>query len=120
MKRRMDLNAIIEALQLKQIGKVKTVKKVSGGYSSDLLSDVMAHAKPGNLLVTVLVHENVVAVASLLELSAILITGGKKPAAETVRRAEEQGVPLLVTDMNTFEAVGKLYTLLQGVDKWAV
>ncbi|NLC77896.1 MAG: hypothetical protein GX750_09815 [Clostridia bacterium] len=73
----------------------------------------MANGKPGDLLVTVLNHENLIAVASLLELSAVLITGGKKPGTETIRRGEEHGIPLLVTGMSTFEAAGRLYDLLK-------
>ncbi len=72
----------------------------------------MAHAGSGSLLVTILTHENVVAVASLLDLGGVLIPGGRRPGGETVRRAEENGVPLLLTTMSTFEVVGRLYQLL--------
>lgn len=114
----MELAEIVASLELEQAGGTDLAKKVTGVYCSDLLSDVMAGAKAGSILVTILTHENVVAVASLLDLAAVLFTGGKKPGEETLRRAEEHGVPLLLTGMSTFETAGKLYQLLgsQGQD----
>lgn len=110
----MKLAEIVAALELEPVGRQDLTGKVTGVYCSDLLSDVMAGAKAGSILVTILTHENVVAVASLLELAAVLLTGGKKPGEETLRRAEEQGVPLLLTGMSTFETAGKLYQLLDS------
>lgn len=112
MKTSMELAEIVAALNLKPVGGAALAKQVTGVYCSDLLSDVMAAAQAGSILVTILTHENVVAVAALLDLAAVLFTCGKQPGAETVRRAEENGVPLLLTGMSTFETAGKLYQLL--------
>jgi len=49
---------------------------VKCGYASDLLSDVMAHAGEGDIWVTVQAHQNIVAVATLAELSAVIVAGG--------------------------------------------
>lgn len=91
--------------------------EVTGGYSSDLLSDVMAHASPGNLWFTVQSHPNVVAVGVLGNLAGVILTGGREPEPETVARARSEGLPLLVTHLPTFEAAGRLYQALQGVGR---
>jgi len=89
--------------------------QVGGGYASDLLSCVMAGAKAGDVWVTLQSHPNVVAVADLLNLAAVVITEGTQPSEETVARANERGVPLLLAQQNTFDTVGCLIAL--GVGK---
>lgn len=84
---------------------------VTGGYASDLLSNVMGQAGAGSVWVTMQGHKNIVAVASLAGLSAIVIAGGAKPDTETTAKADTEGVPLLVTEFSVFECVGRLYSL---------
>lgn len=86
-------------------------REVKGGYASDLLSDVMAHSREGDIWVTIQGHPNIVAIATLRDLSGIILANGRQPDAETVERAEEEGVPILCTPMSTFEVVGRLYSL---------
>jgi predicted transcriptional regulator len=86
--------------------------EVSGGYTSDLLSDVMGHAAAGNVWVTIQTHRNVLAIASLRDISAVVITCGGKPAEDTVAQSNEEGIPVLGTDLSTFEFTGKLYSLI--------
>lgn len=86
-------------------------KQVSGGYVSDLLSDVIANAKNGNLWVTLQIHQNIVAVASLNELAGIIIVNGREPEAETLEKAEQENVPIMLTKLPAFEVTGKLYKL---------
>ncbi|OGP86177.1 MAG: serine kinase [Deltaproteobacteria bacterium RBG_16_54_11] len=92
-------------------------REVKGGYASDLLSDVMAHSKEGDIWVTIQGHPNVVAVATLRDLAGIILANGRQPDAETVQRAEEEGVPILCTPLPTYEIVGRLYRLgIHGQD----
>ena len=86
-------------------------RTVAGGYASDLLSDVMGHAKKDAVWVTLQIHPNIVAVAVLKELAAIIIVNGREPAAETLEQAEKEKIPILVSPLGTFELVGKLYEL---------
>ena len=86
-------------------------RECTGGYVSDLLSDVMANARPGDLWITLQVHQNIVAVASLKELAAIIIIGGRQPEKQTLAKAEEEKIPLLLTGMTAFEVVGELYRM---------
>jgi hypothetical protein len=91
--------------------------EVTGGYASDLLSCVMAKAQAGNVWVTIQAHPNVVAVASLLELAAIVVAEGVTPDAGTIAKAEEEGIPVLTTDLTTYTIVGKLFELgVPGAD----
>jgi len=85
--------------------------EVSGGYASDLLSDVMAHSKAGDLWVTLQAHPNIVAVAALRDLAGIVLVRGREPLEETLEKAREEGVPVLVSRMDGFELVGRLYEI---------
>ena len=84
-------------------------REVTGGYVSDLLSDVIAHAQKGDIWVTLQIHLNIIPVASMKELSGIIIVNGRQPDKETLQKAEEEMVPVLGTEMNAFNVVGKLY-----------
>ena len=85
--------------------------EVSGGYASDLLSDVIAKGSPGDLWITLQVHQNIVAVASMKDLAGIVLVNGREPEEDTVQKAETEGIPVLVSKLPTFELVGRLYHL---------
>ena len=87
-------------------------REVSGGYVSDLLSDVMGNAGEGMVWITLQTHRNVMAVASLKDLAAVLLVKGLQPDEDMARQAEEEGVPVLGTDLQAFDIAGKLYGLL--------
>ncbi len=84
-------------------------REVTGGYVSDLLSDVLAHAEDGVLWVTLHIHHNIVAVAAHKGLSGIVLVQGRVPEKETVTKAEEEGIPIMVSNLSAFELVGRLY-----------
>ncbi|MBK6285551.1 MAG: serine kinase [Draconibacterium sp.] len=90
-------------------GNVGLQKEISGGYVSDLLSDVMGFALENQVWITLQTHQNVIAIASLKDLAAVIIVKGLQPDPETVKHSEEEGIPLLGTDMETFEIAGKIY-----------
>jgi predicted transcriptional regulator len=97
------------ALDLRVLaGQPALQREVTGGYAADLLSCVMARARAGNVWVTLQAHANVVAVASLLGLAAVIITEGLQPDAATCQRAEAEGVILLSTPRTTFAVVAEL------------
>ena len=83
-------------------------REVTGGYASDLLSCVMAGALKGNIWVTLQAHMNVIAVAVLLDLSAVVITEGVRPEAEALARASEKDMPLLLCKQGSFTTVTRL------------
>lgn len=82
---------------------------IRGCYISDLLSDVLAHAEPGVLWATVQVHRNVVSVAAMKDVAAVLITCGRRPDPAILAEADEEGIALLATPLSTYEAAGKLW-----------
>lgn len=113
----MTVREILEAVPLKVLaGPDFLERQVTGGYASDMLSLVMAGAKAGNVWVTMQGHPNVAAVASLLNLAAVLVTEDSPVDPATLKRAEENGVPVLATALDTFSAVARLAALgIQGV-----
>ena len=82
--------------------------EVTGGYASDLLSDVIANARAGDLWITLQRHVNIVAVASMKDLAGVVLVNGRQPEEETIEKAEAEHVPLLVSGMPTFELAGRL------------
>jgi predicted transcriptional regulator len=108
----MQLNEITKKLNLNvRTASDKLDIEVTGGYASDLLSDVMANAIQGNIWVTLQTHQNVVAVAVLRDLSGIIIVNGRKPDEETLKKAEQEKIPIMMSNLPTFELVGRLYKL---------
>ena len=83
--------------------------EVRGGYASDLLSDVIANAREGDAWVTLQRHVNVVAVAQLKALAAVVLVNGRQPEPDTVARANEERIPIVSTALTAFDAVGALY-----------
>ncbi len=87
--------------------------EVTGGYTSDLLSDVMGFAREGQLWITLQTHRNIMGIASLKELAAIILVKGFKPDDDTVSSSNDEGIPVLGSDLQAFELSGKLYELLK-------
>lgn len=111
----MTLNNLVEELTatVATASDESMQQNVTGAYVSDLLSDVMGNARAGQVWLTIQTHPNVVAVALLLNLSAIVFTAGQQPEKATVAKAVEEGVALLTTPLSTFEAGGRIHELLK-------
>lgn len=109
----MNLSQIIDLLGLICLthSDLTPERKPTSAYASDLLSCVMVGAKPGALWITLMSHINIIAVAALLDLSAIIITENAQPDPETIHRAEEQGIILLCSPLGNFEIAGRLWEL---------
>lgn len=109
----MTLQQMIDRLDLTLLTEQKDFSKMTptAGYASDLLSCVMASAEKGGIWITLQSHINIVAVAALLGLSAIVITEGTVPDQEVIDRANEVGVTLLSTEMPTFYVVGMMWEM---------
>lgn len=109
----MNLAELVEKLNLSIFsGKEALSKPVTGGYTSDLLSDVMGHAGSGQVWITLQTHKNVVAIASLKELSAIILVKGYKPDDEMLSQSIAERIPVLGTTLETFEITGRVFMLL--------
>ncbi|HTY37311.1 MAG TPA: DRTGG domain-containing protein [Bacteroidota bacterium] len=109
------LEDIVRELNLKvHCGQELLKRQASGGYVGDLMSDVLAHARPGNVWVTMQVHENTVAVAVRNELAAIIISQGREPSKEALQKAASHEIVLLTSNKSSFETVAALERL--GLD----
>ncbi len=108
----MKLKDIIEMLGLKLKSKADNLgREISRGYSSDLLSDVLANSRAGDLWVTLQIHQNIIAVASMKGLGGIILINGREPEEETIKKADIENIPVMVSDLPAFELIGKLYSL---------
>lgn len=110
----MQVKELIEKLGLKVCcGAAGLEREIKGGYTSDLLSDVMGNAGEGNIWVTLQTHKNIMAIASLKELSAIVLVKGYQPEEDTLAESESEGIPILSTTKQAFEITGEIYDLLK-------
>lgn len=108
-----NLNKLTEELDFECLsGKTLLDRIPQSAYVSDLLSDVMGKAQPQMIWVTSQIHKNIVAVASLIDLSAIVIVNERKPDEDMLKLAEEEGVVVLTSDKPAFETAGMLYEYL--------
>jgi hypothetical protein len=89
----------------------KLATEVTAGYTTDLLSDILANAAEGSVAVTIQAHLNVVAVAVHARLAAVILAAGRVPDPEVIARATEEGVVLFGTAESTFDVTGRLYAL---------
>lgn len=107
----VPLTAVIAALNAKVIGGAELDGTVSGAQVCDLLSHVMARGREGQAWITIQTHPNVIAVAALARLAAVILAHDMQPEEETVMRAEDEGIPLLLTAEGAYTVAGKLYEL---------
>ncbi len=111
----VKLQSVIEELELQvYCCEDKTDRLVQGVYCGDLMSDVLANAAAGMLWITVQMHPNIAAVASLKDLSAIVLSNGRSPQPETIEKAKGENIPILGSPLGTFELAAKLSELLAG------
>jgi predicted transcriptional regulator len=103
----MKLQEIIKKLSLHALTTVED-KEVSGVFISDMLSDVMSSAQPGNLWLTVQTHKNIVSAANLIDISAVIVTHGKKVPDGTIDLANRFHVIILSSPLSSFQLASKL------------
>lgn len=93
------------------VGHADAGREILGGYVSDLLSDVIAHAREGDVWITLQKHSNIVAVAVLKGVAGIVLINDREPEPDTIARAAEEHVPIVTTPLDAFDAAGRLYRL---------
>ncbi len=106
----MTLREVKEILDAEVVvGQGQLDREIQTGASADSMSDVLAFAKTGSLLLTGLTNPQVVRTSDILDIAAIVIVRGKRPFGETIRLAQELEIPILLTKYILYEAVGRLY-----------
>ena len=87
-------------------------REIQGGYAGDLLSWVMGRASEGDAWVTIMSNVNIVAVCTLADPACIVLSEGVSPDEETLKRAKEQGVNILSTELDTFDTCVRIAALI--------
>jgi predicted transcriptional regulator len=106
----MTLREVKEILDAEVVvGSDQLELEVKTGASADLMSDLLAFAKSGSLLLTGLTNIQIVRTSDVLDIAAIVIVRGKRLFPETIQLAEELRIPILSTKYILYEAVGRLY-----------
>lgn len=108
----MQLKEIIKNLQLKVLSGERNLEThVAAGYTSDILSDVMAKTSKGYLWITNQNHQNVIAIVFFKDLAGVVIAGGCWPDEDTLQKAREKQIPVLLSSKTAYEVSGELYGL---------
>lgn len=106
----MQLKEIVEKCGLERVTKhFDGERNVSGCYASDLLSDVIANAVKDNIWITLQIHVNIAAVAVLKELAAIIIVMDRLLDEDTIKKAEEEKITILRTNLSTYRISGLIH-----------
>jgi predicted transcriptional regulator len=106
----MKLREALEAIDGKLISEDADLDlKVQMGCGADLMSDVLSFTHEGTLLMSGLTNPQVVRTAEMSGIAAIVFVRGKVPPPETIRLAEEKGIPLLASKYTMFETCGRLF-----------
>jgi len=110
----MKITDIIQPLDLTILsGQNGLSNEIKGAYVSDLLSDVIGNSKEGEIWITLQTHQNIIAVAALKDLAAIIIVKGAVPESDTIEKSNIESIPVLVSELDTFTLVGRLFELLK-------
>lgn len=109
----MNIKSLIKDLSLKIYSEGKK-ESFSTGYTCDLLSVVLANAPKDSIWITVQRHINIIAVATLREMSGIIIAHGFEPGEDVIKKANEEGIYLLGSDLDSFTLSGEIYRLLKN------
>ncbi|HHY35985.1 MAG TPA: serine kinase [Firmicutes bacterium] len=115
----MKVREIVEklGLEVKTLSPRGETREVKGAYVGDVLSHAMANLSSSDAWVTIQTHENIVGVASLMDVACIVVCQREVPE-KTLQTAEEQGVSILWSPRPVFETAGRLWVMLrdeQGV-----
>ena len=110
----MKLSELIQNLKLESAYPILHDPEITTGYTSDLLSDVMANAKEGCVLITIQAHKNTVAVAGLVQASAILICNGRNIPEDMIEAAKAEKIALLKIKLNQYQASIQLYQSIKA------
>jgi len=109
----MRLADVVAALELKVLTNDSALENtVRSGFVCDLLSVVLGKAQQDDLWITIQRHQNIVAVAKVTSVAAVILADGIIPEQGVIDRASKEGVVLLATDKPSFTVCGLLFVLL--------
>jgi predicted transcriptional regulator len=108
----MTVKDLVDRFSLKVVaGEAWLGRQVTDGYCGDLLSEIMANAAEGCVWLTIQGHQNIVAVAVLRDMAAIIVAGGHTPDDETLKKANQEKIPILLWPGSSYQLAGRLYAI---------
>lgn len=110
----MRIRELIQLLGAEVVQGVYEDVEIAGGYTSDLLSDVMGHAKAKEVLITIQAHRNTIAVAGLVGMPVVVICNSRPIPEEMISAAREENIAILRTDISQYEVSGRLWSALSA------
>lgn len=87
-------------------------REINGVYIGDLLSWVMGKAEADNVWITIMSNINVVAVASLSDVSCVLLAEDVALDNEVLNTAKQKGINILSTALSAYDAAVKISGML--------
>lgn len=109
----MTVEAFMKESGFKAICLPSPQKEIDGAYVGDLLSWVMGNANSGNLWITIMSNINIVAVATLTDISCIVLAEGVSPDTDALNTAESKGINILSTSMSSYDTAVSVSRLIK-------
>jgi len=106
----MKLSEISEKAEFTSLNEIHDID-IAGVFISDMVSDIVAGATAGNLLVTIQTHKNLIATANLVDVPAIVFVRDKKPADDVIELASRVKISLFTTSLDAWNLAIKLHEL---------
>ena len=108
----MTVEKLKNELSLKEVCLVNAQREITGGYVGDLLSWVMGKAESGNVWITIMSNVNIIAVASLTDVSCIILAEGVEVDENVLNNAKQKGVNILMSEKSAFEIASGVANLI--------
>lgn len=109
----MTVLQLVEKLSLKALNEADTSRNINGVYTGDLLSWVMGRAKTDNVWITIMSNVNVVAVASLCDVSVVILSENSVLDSDALEKAKSQDINVYTSEFTSFELCCKVGELVK-------
>ena len=108
----MTINELIELIPMETLsGEQNLNREISGGFSSDMMSNVIAKGTEGEIWITFQTHLNVVAIALMKKMAGVILIQNRTLIPKALERAKAENLPVLITPLSSYELAGRLYKL---------
>jgi hypothetical protein len=104
----LTLSSALEALKAESVVAARKDVELAGCFAADLMSDVLAFARPASILLTGLTTDQALRTAAIKHLAAVIVVEGKEIGSDMVEAAREEGIPLYRTPLSKFESCSLL------------
>ncbi len=106
----MTVSELVQKTGLTVINEYKD-REIESVYISDMVSDLIASAKPSSVVITLQTHKSLIAAANLAGAAMIVIVNGRKPSEDVVALANRTGIGLFSYDLDSWAFAKKLVHL---------